>query len=93
MIREEKRDGATMKEPTTTEMAAWAEEARRYVEALKEALELCRADRGHYKAIVHEHEQEWGYEESLRDQVEGLSIRNAELVIECKKLKAKAGVS
>ena len=78
-----------MKEPTATEMAAWPEDARRYVETLKEALEACRASMGHYAAIVHEHEYAWGAEESLRDQVEGLGIRNAELKIECEKLRAK----
>ena len=79
-----------MKEPTAAEMGTWPEEARRYVAALKEALELCRAEKSHYAAIVHDHERAWGEEESLRDQVEGLGIRNAELLIECKKLKAKA---
>ena len=81
-----------MKEPTAAEMATWPEEARRYVEALKEALEVCRAEKGHYAAIVHEHEQAWGQEELLRDQVEGLGIRNAELKIECEKLREQAGV-
>ena len=78
-----------MKEPTAAEMATWPEKARRYVAALKEALELCRAEKGHYAAIVHEHEQAWGHEESLRDQVEGLGIRNAELKIECEKLRGE----
>jgi hypothetical protein len=77
-----------MKEPTT-EMAAWPEDSRRYVQALKEALEACRSERAHYAASVLENEDAWGAEQSLRDQVEGLAIRNAELDIECERLRAE----
>ena len=78
-----------MKEPTTTEIAAWPEDTRRCVQALKEALEACRAERAEYAASVLENENARSAEPHLRDQVEALAIRNAELEIECEKLTAE----
>lgn len=78
-----------MNEPTTAEMAAWPECARRHVKALTETLEMSRAERDHYEAIVQDHERQWDTEDSLQDRVEALSARNAELKIECEKLRAE----
>ena len=70
-------------------MAAWPEDTRRYVQALKEALEACRAERAHYAASMFENEDAWGAEQSLRDQLEALASRNAELASKCEKLEAE----
>jgi len=78
-----------MTEPSIAEVETWPEGARRYLKALTEALERSRAERGHYEAIVHDHEHQWDTEDSLRDRVEALSARNAELKIECEKLRAE----
>lgn len=78
-----------MTEPSMAEVETRPEGARRYVESLTAALERSQAERGHYEAIVHDHERQWDTEDSLRDRVEALSARNAELKIECDKLRAE----
>ena len=70
-------------------MDAWPEDAQRRVTALEKELEACRAERAHYVGIVEAHEYDWMLDESLSAQVEALGIANAELEIECAKLRSE----
>jgi hypothetical protein len=76
-------------EAIATDIDTWPEDAGRLVTDLKEALHVCQADREHYAGIVHDHEFVWDEAESRSSQIEALSVRNAELQIECEKLRAQ----